>query len=89
MNNKTFGIVVGIVIAVAIAMVTGLYMLGTVGNYKETFDKGYEDDYTIIDEGVYDDDSFYSDDSFYFDADGNMYELDDIDFYYDSYDIIE
>ncbi len=78
MNNKTFGIVVGVIIALALAMFAGLYMLGlSVNNTDSAFNDGYEYEYensTIFYPDVTEDAQYYYDDSieyledeFYFD----------------------
>jgi len=94
MNNKTFGIVVGVIIALALAMFAGLYMLGLTSNSSNSFNDGYEYDYDDT-SALYQDDTGYNNeygsDEFYFDEDGadiyydedgNAYN-DEADVYYD------
>jgi len=94
MNNKTFGVVVGVIIALALAMFAGLYMLGLAGNSTGTFNDGYEYDYDDAttfypydEEGAeyYDDFAEYEDylgDDFYFDE-GDDFLYDEAEFYFD------
>lgn len=74
MNNKTFGMVVGITVSLALAMFIGLYMLGLSGNSasSKTFDDGYGYLSQTDDDGYYYEDYVapidtpsYSDKSFY------------------------
>ncbi len=77
---------VGIIIAVAIAMLIGLYMLGTSGMNKGVFNKGYENVYKTE---HLDTPTDYVGSTLYFDADGNVYKLDNIDFFEDNYGTIK
>ena len=93
MNNKTFGIVVGIIIALALAMFAGLYMLGMAGNNPNTFNEGYEynyDDSAYTFDETYDDyandytdefTDFHPEDEFYFEDTGEFSADDNV--YYD------
>jgi hypothetical protein len=77
MNNKTFGIVVGIIIALAVSMFAGLYMLGLSDTRDTSFNDGYEYNYTS---------SYYPYDT----VDGDLglealdhYHYEDYDYYYE------
>ena len=68
MNSKTFGAVVGVVIALAVAMFVGLYMLGLSGQGHVESDAAYYE-YKYLDDAYYyeDGDTFTEDEGFYFD----------------------
>jgi len=87
MNNKTFGIVVGIIIALALAMFAGLYMLGLSSDGGSSFNDGYNYDYEDTSTYLYDDeDTAYYDDfagDELFDAQQSFYPENDSDFYFD------
>jgi len=54
MNNKTFGVVVGVIIALALAMFAGLYMLGLSSDGGGAFNDGYDYTYddTLLDDNT-------------------------------------
>lgn len=90
MKNKTFGVVVSIIIALALAMFAGLYMLGLEGRSNNAFDDGYDYDSTTIypydEEGTeYSDDfadyEYYEGDEYYYEDDDSFYG--EADFYFD------
>ena len=87
MNNKTFGVVVGVIIALALAMFAGLYMLGLAGNpnNNDTFNDGYEYNYDDISYYPYDEEGaeYYDDFIDYEYAEGDDFFYDDSDFYFD------
>ena len=92
MNNKTFGVVVGVIIALALAMFAGLYMLGLSSDGGGAFNDGYDYTYddTLLDDNTVYDDTYYNEEDllytdytedgsedFYFDENGNAYTLDE------------
>ncbi len=87
MNNKTFGVVVGVIIALALVMFSGLYMLGLSGNNTNTFNDGYEYNYDDIpyDSSEYDEayTEYYNDFIDYEYTEGEDFFYDDSDFYFD------
>ena len=77
LHANTFGIVVGVVLAAAVAMFVGLYLLGS-QNATSTFDDGY-DTYTTDDATYYYDDYYYD----YSSDEFGEYMFTEDDFYYD------
>ncbi len=74
MNNKTFGIIVGVIISLALAMFAGLYLIGLSGApSSSSFNDGYE----------YQDDDYETYDEYYYGTDGEVYEDDGAYFYFD------
>ncbi len=67
MHSKTFNIVVGVVIALAIAMFAGLYLLGLSSDKNDDyFNEGYGDEYGLYEDeyGEYVDDEYFDDDQY-------------------------
>ena len=94
MDNKTFSIIVGTVIALAIAMFAGLYLLGlSTTQPNNSFDDGYDDpttnteEYTATETYSQDDSEAYTD--YYYAENGDVYKDDGAYFYFDDETVVE
>jgi hypothetical protein len=76
MSSKTFGVVVGVVIALAVAMFGGLYMLGLYAQGNAGFNERYGDEfqYQNLEPDTYDleEDTLYFEDGDTFQEDANF-----------------